>query len=138
MKVKIQFIKAESKAVTCLISHPSFPSWEKSAEIFRVHGLLYEQIHLSTNAEHGSLLYSFQFLLQSHQDTFSYFIETLVNITNDKNTKVLMRWNSLKGLGNRRIRTTVNRSCSPEISFAFLVICIWSGVELTFIIWPLL
>ena len=59
MKAKIQFIKAESKAITCIISHPSFPSWEKSAEIFRVHGLLYEQIHLSTNTEHGSFLYSF-------------------------------------------------------------------------------
>lgn len=93
MKPKIHFLKAEFKGN----SYPSFPSWEKSAEIFGVHGLLYEQIHLPTHTEHGALLHAFQLLLQSHQYTLRYLVETLVSITNDKNTKALKEVEQVKG-----------------------------------------
>lgn len=59
-------------------SHPGFPSRKESAQIFRVHGLLYEEVHLPSHTEHCSLLNTFQLLLKSHQNTLSHLVKTLV------------------------------------------------------------
>lgn len=59
-------------------SHPGFPSRKETAQIFRVHGLLYEEVHLPSHTEHCSLLHTLQLLLQSHQNTLSHLVKTLV------------------------------------------------------------
>lgn len=59
-------------------SHPGFPPGIEMAQIFRVHGLLYEQVHLPSHTEHCSLLNAFQLLLKPHQNTLSHLVKTLV------------------------------------------------------------
>lgn len=98
----MSFLKAEPQGEARAASHPRFPSREEPAEVLGVHGLLYEQIHLPPDAEHGSFLHPFQFLLEPHQDAFGHFVQTLVDVTKDKH-RGCMRRSGLKGLGKRRV-----------------------------------
>lgn len=71
-------LKTDTRILEPPKSHPGFPSRKELAQVFRVHGLLDEEVHLSSHAKHRSLLNAFQLLLKSHQDAFSHFVKTLV------------------------------------------------------------
>lgn len=58
--------------------HPGLPSRKELAQVFGVHGLLYEEVDLPSHAEHGSLLNTLQLLLKPHQNTLGHFVKTLV------------------------------------------------------------
>lgn len=66
--------------------HPGLPSWEKSAEVFGVHGLLDEQVDLSSHAEHRSLFHSLELLLQPQQHPLRHLVEALT-VTAVKNMR---------------------------------------------------
>lgn len=108
--------------------HPGFPPWKEAAQVFGVHSLLDEKIHLTAHTEHCSFLHSFQFFLKSHQDAFCHFVKSLVIATGNKQIQgfrkpadVLMTSNENKG------------KVGPDSYFAFLLHS-WSealGVERT-------
>lgn len=66
--------------------HPGLPSWEKSAKVFGVHGLLDEQVDLSSHAEHRSLFHSLELLLQPQQHPLRHLVEALT-VTAGKNMR---------------------------------------------------
>lgn len=78
----LKWLQQKKKKVKTMLdpskSHPGFPSRKETAQIFRVHGLLYEEVHLPSHTEHCSLLHTLQLLLQSHQNTLSHLVKTLV------------------------------------------------------------
>lgn len=110
--------------------HPGLPSRKESAQIFRVHGLLYEEVHLPSHAEHCSLLNTLQLLLKPHQNTLSHFVKTLVITAGrmKKETRALdgdpeqqeQHWQE-----NREASREEGKNLAPGISFAFL----WISVE---------
>lgn len=57
--------------------HPGLPAWKQSAEVFGVHGLLYEQVDLPPHTEHRALLHPLQLLLQPQQHPLRHLVEAL-------------------------------------------------------------
>lgn len=59
------------------VSNPCLPAGEEAAQVFRIHGLLDEEVDLAADTEHRSLLHTFEFLLQPQQHALRHLVEAL-------------------------------------------------------------
>lgn len=69
------------------VSDPCLPPGEEAAQVLGIHGLLDEEVDLAADAEHCSLLHTFEFLLQPQQHALRHLVEALtVAADTQKNT----------------------------------------------------